>query len=308
MALLYAAPYKPPPITTTPNPWSKMTHTWTGWDGSVWDLSRPSGGVFLLREGLEGLGMPDFTNYTHGSPIVHGVQWDGWLATGRKVYWNIGVYSDTDSLDWVKLNRGFWKTMRPGKTGVWTVGLPTGEKFSLRLRLSSGGGAVFDQDPVQHGWKAYGIELFPEQPFWEAPDVFKEWGAGERVPFLGPEDVGPPLYISPVATLGSATVTNSGDVETFIEWTVIGPTSGVTVGIGKEETIVPFQVPKGKKLVIDTNPRNLIAELDGVDVMDQLTKFSYPALQPGANIKLSLSMQGLGTVQARFTPLMLMGV
>lgn len=308
MALLYAVPYEAPPIGSVPSPWQKMTHTWTGWDGSVWDLSRPSKGVFLLREGLEGLGMPDFTNYTHGSPLVHGEQWDGWLATGRKVFWNIGVYSDTNSHDWVKLNRGFWKTLRPGKTGVWTVGLPTGERFSLTLRLGAGSGAVFDQDPIQHGWKAYGIELFPEQPFWEAPDVINEWGAGEHIPFLGPEDIGPPFYVSPVATIGTAKVTNPGDVETYLRWTITGPTSSVTVGIGGENTIIDFPVPEGRKLVIDTNPRNLIAELNGVDVMPQLRQFKYPALQPGVNIKLTLSMEGTGSVEAAFTPYMLMGI
>ncbi|WP_461169263.1 hypothetical protein [Arthrobacter sp. Z1-15] len=252
--------------------------------------------------------MPDFTNYTHGSPVVHGEQWDGWRATGRKVYWNIGIFSDTSSVDWVELNRGFWKTLRPGKTGVWTVGLPTGERFSLTLRLAPGAGNTFNQDPVQHGWKAYGIELFPEQPFWEAAPIVQSWGAEEKTPLLGEEDIGPPLHISPVTTIGTAKVTNPGDVESYIRWTITGPTTSVTVGIGGENTVVPFPVPDGKKLVIDTDPRNLIAELDGVDVMNKLREFNYPALQPGANIRLSLAMEGAGSVEARFIPYMLMGI
>lgn len=306
MGLVFAAPYTPPNITVV-RPWKGIRHTWTGWDGSVWDLSRPSGGVFLQPEGLEGLGMPDFINYTHSSPVVHGQQWDGWLTTGRKVYWNVGVYSDKGSNDWIALNRAFWKTFRPGKTGVWTVELPNGDTFSLTLRLAPGSGAAYDRDPVQHGWKAYGIELFPEQPFWEGKPIVQSWDSEDLIPFLGNEDIGPPFHVSPVATIGDAKVTNPGDVESYIQWTVTGETFTVTVGIGGENTVIPFAVPDGEKLLIDTDPRNLIAELSGVDVMNQLREFNYPALQPGEDIKLSLAMEGSGSVEARFTPYYLMG-
>lgn len=285
-----------------------MRHTWTGWDGSVWDLSDVEGGVFLLNEGLEGLGMPDITNYTHSSPVVHGEQWDGWLATGRKVFWSVAVFHDNSSTGWVARHRAFWKTMRPGKTGVWSVELPGGEKFSLTLRFKGHGDHSYTTDPVHRGWEVYGIELFPEQPFWEAKPIVKRWDSEVQVPFLGPDDVGPPFYVSPSTTLGSAKLTNPGDVESFIEWTVTGPTLSVAVGIGEENTVVPFPVPDGEKLVIDTDPRNLIAELNGVDVMNRLTEFNYPALPPGEDIRLSLEMEGAGSVEARFTPYHLMGV
>lgn len=307
MALVYAAPYAAPAPDSF-RPWVGMTHRWTAWDGTVWDLSDVEGGVFLLNEGLEGLGMPDITNYTHGSPVVHGEQWDGWLATGRKVFWTVAIFHDGDSRGWTNRHRAFWKTMRPGKTGVWSVELPGGERFSLTLRFKGHGDHSYTNDPVHRGWEVYGVELFPEQPFWEAAPVVESWGAEVKTPFLGPEDIGPPFYVSPVTTIGTATLSNPGDVESYIRWTVTGPTLSVTVGIGGENTVVPFAVPDGKKLVIDTDPRNLIAELDGVDVMNQLREFNYPALQPGENVKLSLAMEGNGSVEARFTPYMLMGI
>ncbi|UYB35508.1 phage tail family protein [Arthrobacter koreensis] len=305
--IVYAAPYAAP-VPDNIRRWGGITHRWTGWDGSTWDLSDVEGGVFLLNEGLEGLGMPDITNYTHDSPVVHGVSWDGWLATGRKVFWSVAVFHDTDSEGWIARHRAFWKTLRPGKAGVWSVELPTGEKFSLTLRFKSDGGHSYTNDPVHRGWEVYGIELFPEQPFWEAPAVVESWGAEEKVPFLGPDGAAPPFFPSPAATLSTAKVTNPGDVETFIQWTITGPTETVTVGIGSARTVVPFPVPDGSKLVIDTNPRNLIAELDGVDVMERLSEFNYSPLPPGEGIALSLSRSGPGAVEARFTPLMLMGV
>lgn len=314
MSLLYAAPYVAPTPPQVPVRWQGMRHTWTGWDGSVWDLTDPSGGVALTSDGVEGLGMPDIANYTHSSPVVHGAAWDGWLATGRKVFWPVVIFSGRDTDDvpsseaWIRRNRAFWRTLRPGKVGTWTVYLPSGEQFSLKLRFAGGGKEAFDRDPARRGWAVYGVELFPEQPFWEATPVVESWGAEVKTPFLGPEDVGPPFHVSPVTTIGTAKVTNPGDVESFIQWTVTGPTSSVTVGIGGEKTVVPFPVPDGQKLVIDTDPRNLIAELNGVDVMNQLREFNYPALQPGADIKLSLAMEGNGSVEARFTPYKLMGI
>lgn len=307
MALVYAAPYAAP-VPDTFRRWVGATHRWTAWDGSVWNLSDAEAGVFLLNEGLEGLGMPDITNYTHASPVVHGEAWDGWLATGRKVFWTVAVFHDTESVGWVERHRAFWKTMRPGKTGVWSIELPTGEKFSLTLRFKGDGGHSYSNDPVERGWEVYGIELFPEQPFWEATPIVESWGAEVKTPFLGAEDIGPPFHVSPVTTIGTAKVTNPGDVESYIRWTVTGPTSTVTVGIGGENTVIPFPVPDQQKLVIDTDPRNLIAELNGVDVMNQLREFNYPALPPGEDIALSLAMEGNGSVEARFTPYMLMGI
>lgn len=312
--IVYAAPYAAPTLPGLVASWKGMRHTWTGWDGSEWDLTDPSGGVAFTADGLEGLGMPDITNYTHDSPVVHGVSWDGWLATGRKVFWPVAVFSGsvTDSVPssqaWIRRNRAFWKTFRPGKVGTWTVELPSGEKFSLKLRFGGSPDPGFSHDPAQKGWAVYGIELFPEQPFWEAPAVVESWGAEEKVPFLGPDGAAPPFFPSPAATLSTAKVTNPGDVETFIQWTITGPTETVTVGIGSARTVVPFPVPDGSKLVIDTNPRNLIAELDGVDVMERLSEFNYSPLPPGEGIALSLSRSGPGAVEARFTPLMLMGV
>lgn len=314
MAVVYAAPYSVP-VPDWYQPWQGIRHTWTGWDGSVWDLSDPSSGVGLLADGIEGLGMPQILNYTHGSPVVHGVEWDGWLATGRKVYWQIIVFSGAITDDqpsseaWIRRHRAFFRTLRPGKTGVWTVELPgTGEKFSLTLRFDTDGGHSYAKDPVQRGWEAYGISLFPEQPFWESPPVIQSWSVGEQVPFLGETGYGPPFHVSPSMQLATATLTNPGDVESFLLYTITGPSTTAAVGIGGETTLIPFSIADGAKLVLDTDPRNLVAELGGVDVMDQLAEFNYPALPPGEDIALSLAMDGTGSIEARFTPYRLMGL
>ncbi|WP_315913576.1 phage tail domain-containing protein [Arthrobacter sp. lap29] len=309
----YGAPYAPP-IPDVFIPWQGIKHTWTGWDGSIWPISDPRSGAALLADGLEGLGMPDILNYTHDSPVVHGSEWDGWLATGRKVYWHFIIYSGSAADDqpstkaWLARHKAFWKTMRPGTTGVWTVELPTGEKFSLRLRFVSDGGHSYATDPAKRGWEAYGIELFPEQPFWEGVSVVRSWDVGEQVDFFGPTGFGPDFFISSSAQLSTATVTNPGDVDTFVTWTINGPSTTAVVGIGEDTTTVPFPIAAGSRLVIDTDPRRLTAELDGVDVMEQLTEFNYPALPPGEDVQLNLALDGTGSVEAKFPTYYLMGV
>lgn len=299
----YAAPYVPP-VPGDFNLWQGMKHTWTGWDGSVWDLSDPESGVFLTGDGLEGLYEPDIVNYTHDSPVVHGVEWDGWLATGRKVYWNVYLFNDTSSQGWLTLNRAFRRTFLPGKTGVWKVELPgDAGTFSLTLRLDNTDSRQSKHDPIRRGWDVFPVKLFAEQPFWEGESVIEQWETGEQVDFFGAEGYGPPFFISPSSNFDTAVITNAGDVESYGKWTITGPATTVQVGVGDEVTFVGFEVPEGSKLILDSNPVNLIAELDGEDVMDQLPDYGPPPIPPGEDVKLGLAMDGTGKVQVEFKQL-----
>jgi len=281
-----------------------MRHTWTGWDGTVWDLTDPRGGVFLLADGLEGIDFPELTNHTHDSAVVNGVRWEGFHIPDRKVFWPIYIYHDEGSVSWIHRHRAFMRTLRPGTVGVWTVELPTGEKRSLTLRLKALTRSS-SNDPAFRGWGIYGIEFLPEQPLWEGQPIIRWWDNAAQTPLLG--TVGgsaPPFHISPFQTLGNATVNNPGDTETYAKWTVLGPTTSVQVGVGDGIAIANINVAAGQKLVINTDPRNFEATLDGVNVFPQLERFDTDMrLPPGENIELSLAMSGTGSVQAEFTPL-----
>lgn len=298
--IAYATPPAPP--LPRVRPWRGMKHKWTGWDGTEWDITDPKGGVFLTAEGLEGIDMPEIVHYTHSSPVVHGESYEGFHIEGRKVQWFLYLYHDESSEAFIHRDRAFWRTMRPGKSGLWTVELPTGESRTLRLRYKSGIPA-HGNDPAFRGWVVYPIEFLVEQPLWEGLTVIRSWDNGEQVPLIDPALGGPPFNISPYQTIGTATVSNTGDDETFVKWTVIGPTSSVQVGVGGRVTVADFPVPDGSKLVINTDPRNFEATLDGVNVFPQLGAFEYEPLPPGENIQLSLAMTGTGTVQAEFPTL-----
>lgn len=283
---------------------------WDTWDGRRYNLSDYRTGIFMIGQGLEGLGYPEIVNYERTSPSVHGSAWDGWVATGRKVFWTVGVYHDGTSEAWIKRNRDFLKSFRPGTKGRWTVELPTGERLQLSLRYKSGLNGAFEVDPAKLGWQVYGIEFIVEQPFWEGDPIEQFWEPGGSVPWAGVTGFGPPWNISSSRKLSSATLTNPGEVDVYPEWELQGPFTSASFGLNGRVTPVPFELKANQSLVIQTDPRTgLTALLNGVDVMDRLPGFAYTAVPPGEDVQLSLALTGDGgKIFARFRPLYFAGV
>lgn len=291
-------PVAPPEYT----PWKRIRHVLHGWDGSTWDITDGRNGVYLMPVAVEGMGFPDIDNFTISSPVVHGVEWTGWRATGRDVFWVIGVFEDSSDA-WLKMNRDFWRIFRPGKTLRWEVILPdTNDSYNLNVRFKNEK-TTFDRDPVKLGWAIYGITCFAEQVFWEGRPQSRIWYPGGNADFFGGTG-GPPFTISAAQTIDNATLSNPGDVETYIEWVLRGPFTNATVGVNGLTTTVGSAIA-GDTYVLNTDPVALTATKNNVDVMSSLGAFEYPEIQPGENIALSLAMTGASTtssIEAFFTP------
>jgi hypothetical protein len=296
------APIAPPSF----NPFHKVRHLFHGWDGSTWDVSDGRNGVFLMPESISGLGMPQIENYTFSSPVVHGVEWEGWRATGRDIFWVIGVFEDSSN-DWLEMKADFWKIFRPGKTMRWEIILPNNEHYSINVRFKDDNTSNYSRDPVRLGWAIYGITCFVEQPFWEGDPISREWFPGTDNLFYNDTGYGPPFNISSAADIETATISNPGDVETYVRWTLKGPFAEATIGLGDETTVVGATAD-GEVVVLDTNPTVLTATRDGVDIMPELGDFNYAPIPAGEDILLSLAMSGSGSIQAEFTPLYLRGI
>ncbi len=292
-----------PPVAPEPyTPWIRTQHIFHGWDGSSWDVTDGRGGVFLMPEGIEGMGMPDIQNYTFSSPVVHGLEWEGWRATGRECHWVIGVFEDS-SLDWLDVSRRFWRIFQPGKVLRWEVILPNNQTYNLYLRFKADPTSVYSRDPVKLGWAIYGITCFAEQPFWEGEPQEPIWypatGNGN---FYGGTGFGPPFYIKGSSDISSARVTNPGDVDAYVSWELTGPFSTATVGLNGK-TVTVGTTSAGVKVILNTDPRELTATRGGTDIMASLGSFEFTPIPPGVNTTLSLSMTGTGSIQAKFTPL-----
>lgn len=279
------------------------THTWTGWDGSVWDLSGLDSGV-SLGAGVRGLTMPPVQRFTSDSPGVHGSRWRGSRTQEREVFWPLRVFHAAGSQEWLDYDAAFWRTMHPDQTGVWTVTQPNGVARSLTLRCVDDGQQSFDTDPALLGWARYGVTLVAEQPYWEGEPVVRSWKLTDPVPFLGPRGFGPPFYISQGSTLSNASIDNAGDIDAWPVWTIYGPTDSVTVGVNGRTVSVPFAIPSGAVITIDTRPTAQTA-LDGagVEFTAQLGSFDFAPVPAGQAVPLSLAMVGNGYVEASLTPL-----
>ena len=294
--IVFGDPLSPPPAPFT---WTGLDMTWTGWDGSVWNLSNGSDGTVMMA-GVRGMNMPPVQHYTAEHAGTHGARWRGHTVQSREVFWPLQVYSDQGSIEWLERDRAFWKTMRPDKPGVWTVTRPDGQKRSLTLRFQDDGTQTYNTDPSLAGWSNYGITLMAEQPYWAGETETGSWVAGNAVQFF------PNLTISPGGTLASAQLRNPGDVDAWPIWNVYGPTSSVTVGINGRNITVPFALLTGQVLTIDTSPRQQTAILDGItDKTAQLGVIDFAPLPADQISTLTLSVTGSGFVTATVTPLYL---
>lgn len=307
MGLVYGVPFKPP-VTSQPD-WGGMDMLWTGWDGSEWVISDQSQGVVLLS-GVRGLNMPQTRPFLSVSSAVHGSRQRGWRADEREVFWPLKVFSKGGSAAWLAHERAFWRTMHPDRPGVWRVSQQGGESRTLTARFRDDGGQAFDTIPSLTGWQHYGIYLAAEQPFWAGQPVTGTWAASPPQDFFDGSNGGPVFVISSGSTFDKATLSNAGDVEAWPVYTVAGPSTAASVG----GVTVPFEVPAGKAVRIDTAPgptsqTALFGDWDGkelsntVDRTKELGTVDFSPIQPGEDRKLTISLTGAGQITVEFTPL-----
>lgn len=275
---------------------------WTGWDGSVWELTKPQAGVFMTGTGVEGLGMPTHQAWISESPAVHGQSYRGHVVEPRPVFWPIYLYSDAGSKEWLELDRAFWRSLQPGKHGQWSVTTPGGGKRSLSCRFVDDGQHVVQHDPMMRGWALYGVSLIADNPFWTGEPVRRTWAQSTASDFYGGPAKAPVFHISSGSQLSTATMTNEGDLEAWPVWTIKGPLTSVTVGVDGATIQWNAALTVTDILVIDTDPTIQSAWLNGVDVTDQLGTADFAPIPAGLELPLSLTMAGTGSVEAAITP------
>jgi hypothetical protein len=312
MALVFAVPFVP---TAPPRPWIGLGMTWTGWDGSLWNLTKASEGVVMLP-GLRGLTMPPVVHYTTAYPTVSGARWRGHAIDPREVFWPIQIFCDTTSQAWVDRDRAFWKTMRPDKTGMWTVTQPSGQKRYLMCRFDNDGESAFQHDPVLHGWSNYGITMKAKSPFWLGDTIVRSWADGAPVPFF--PTAGEGFRISPGSDWSTATMTNPGDVPAWPVWELTGPLTTASVGLDGYLISVPFDILAGQVLIINSDPTAQTATLydytgsgtsrvlsNPVDKTMNLGSIDFCPVPAQDSVPITLTVVGSGKVTLRLTPLYL---
>lgn len=307
MTFVYIArPPAPPKNTTT---WLRSSHEWVGWNGDSFRLSDWKTGVFLTQGGTEGMAMPSESPWVRtGSPFVHGQQYTGGVVEPRRVFWPVYLYADGGSSSWQELDSRFWQTMHFGKPGTWRVTTSAGTR-ELTCRFVSDGGHSFTRDPHRFGWQSYGVELVADDPFWAASEpIEKEWGQEPPVSFYGggpvtdPSLGATPFAISGGTSLATAELNNPGDVDAWVLWTVEGPASNIRLGVDGRFVTYPGTLATGATLTINTDPQDQLAYLNGAEVTDLLGSYQFAPVRAGDSTRLSLSLEGAGTVKASLLP------
>lgn len=274
--------------------------TWTGTDGSLWDLR--GGPVRTSTAGIMGLGLPNITDQTKETALQDGQILTGWRLKPRRV-WLPVKFKDAAATDVEGLQRDFWRSMAIGQEGTLTVTDSSGATRSIGLRFQDDGGMAYRLDPYVLS-DAVGLTMVADRPWWQGPSLSRSYSlaqAGIKT-FFNDGNGATPFYINAAQGSAATTFTNPGDQPAFVTWTAVGPLTNIRFGVDGHFLGGPINVSATSKLVIETDPLRQIAFLDGVKVTRQLTEVDFAPLPSGVNVPISIAVVGTGLVTGTITP------
>ena len=274
--------------------------TLTGWDGSVWDLMNPSGGVFLLQEPIVGLGETTGARWSSVAPYVPGSRYRGTQVLERPVSFSVGVVADSFGA-WVVLDRAFRRILRRDKTLVWTVTLEGVGVFNLTCRYD-GPALPFDGLLAAQGYARYDLSLVAdEHPYWRGEPVTATFTTATPEDFI-PSGGAPPFIISEGSTMGSASITNRGDVTVWPTWTFRDAFTAISATVGGSTIGVVPDLVSGDVLVVDTNPRVQSAVLNGTRVRGIISPHAFAPIPAGDTTPITFAWTGSGSASVTIIP------
>jgi hypothetical protein len=296
----------PPVVEEIPSPWQACQHTWQAWDGTEWDLSHGLSGL-ALQAGVRGMRPPPLIRYVTKMPAVAGSIYRGSVADEREIFWPIKVFNDAGSTAWIAHNKRFWHTLDEDNPGVWVVTQPDGTRRYLTCRYTGLEDDSDDIDPGLVGWCVYGIKMAAEQPYWAGETVTETF---LQVPptnnyYGGATGFAPPYVTVQGSAVTTACITNSGDVTVWPTWTINGPCTTATVGIGTRTITFPIVLTAGQWLKLNTDPTDqVVVDQAGVDRTAQITVLNggFAPIPKGVDVALQVSLVGSGSVQVAITP------
>jgi hypothetical protein len=148
--------------------------------------------------------------------------------------------------------------------------------------------------------------LVSDDPWWRGPLESFSFGLGPEgtATFFGNGSSATPFYIVKSTGGADTTLTNNGDMDAWITWTIEGPMTSFSLDIDGNIVGGPIEVDEGDTLTIETSPLNQIAYLeDGTKVTRLLTSADFaPLPATGAPVNVGIDVVGTGTITASFAP------
>jgi hypothetical protein len=294
-----------------------VTVTWTGVDGTVWNLTDLASPV-TLTGGIGGLHLPSFEQQWTATAHIDGrrhrtVTIDGRDVALRVHVGDVGNPPYRTGLEWLELDARWWAGFSTTQPGTLTVSTARGAR-SLRARLGEAPDPVFPTDPSVRGRQVYDLILSAEDAYWSGPDIVVpfDWAATGTDPFFGGTGgggYGPPFVIVGASQLATASITNPGDVEAWPRYTLVSPFESAVIGIGDNVITLPFGADVGNEIHIDTDPRRLTIVNEAGDNLWPLLGSApdplFAPIPPGEAVHLSIQMESAGagaSVIAALTP------
>lgn len=296
------------PVEETPTPEAiapvrvpprrRVTYTWTGTDGQVWDITD---GPVRLAAGASGFGITTPTHWLNESPGVDGAQWQGMHVGPKDIFLPVHVHGGT-SENMLDLERAFFAGLNPRLEGTLRATAPDATWREIRARYKEGAEGEYDLDPILMGYAPYPLRLLACDPYWGGPEV------SVTFPFVEPAQFfpGPPFTLLPNSTLDTASVDNPGDEDAFPVWVISGPCTSFRVGVGTAVVAATITLLAGQSVTIDMDPRRLtVTDQAGADRWSTLTDATFDPIPPGVGVPLVTEISGAtssSSVELRFTP------
>ena len=279
--------------------------TWKDHNNTTWDLV--NGPVALMNSGVQGFGMPTAADTIRKTALVHGQTFQSWRLEPRELFMPI-TFRDDAELDVEGIQRTFWDGLALGEYGTFSVTDGNGAVRSIQARFMDDGAVTFGVDPYSdtHKFRTYGLTFVADDPWWRGPEESFTFGLGPEgtATFFGNGSSATPFYIIKSTGWANSTLTNNGDQDAWITWTIEGPMTSFDLEIGGHHIAGDIVVDSGETLTIETSPLNQIAYLnDGTKVTRYLTSADFaPLPATGAPVTVGIDVVGTGNITAAFSP------
>lgn len=279
--------------------------SWTDTKGYTWDLI--SGPVALTTAGVQGFGMPVAFDTTRKTALVHGQTFQSWRLEPREIFLPV-TFQDSAEIDVNVIQRDWWAGLAIGEYGTLSVTDSNGAVRSIQARFVDDANMTYNVDPYAPmlGLRTAGINLVADYPWWQGPEQSFSFGLGPEgtATFFGNGSSATPFYIVKSTGGADTTLTNDGDQDAWITWTIEGPATSFDLEIGGHHVAGDIVVATGDTLTIETSPLNQIAYLsDGTKKTRYLTAADFaPIPATGAPVNVGIDVVGTGTITASFSP------
>jgi hypothetical protein len=241
--------------------------TWIDPDGVLYPLTQPwsdGGSGYFTMNGPSDWGSTPIElvtdPYPRGGEVVRYIR-----AQARRLQWPLYVGGDSHT-EFVKnyraIMKGFTKTTYRRAPGILEIQRPDGSARRIQAFYEQGFEGTAGENWL---WAKPTVQLFCPDGYWYDPLVVNY----ERLAMVKTPGSEPGSFYQPFINIGSSPlnddddyytlINNTGDVEAWPTWTVVGPIGGMTAlneTTGQRFNFT-YNVPAGVTVTITTNPASV---------------------------------------------------